>query len=498
MNPPMPHPCEFWQKVLDSHPDKVALWDAAGNAVLTFADLDRHAHALAKHWSAEIPHARPHADSTPVVALSLPSSPSWIVALLAVWKMKAVPLLLPSDSPSAAREQLELLGGACARVEQMGAVGAVESPARAIISPRSFLQFTPLPTPCGSVPSSWHLLKSTSGTTAAPRLLGFTAAALFADATQILTDMDFGPDDRCLGSIPFSHSYGFSNLVTPLLFFGVPLVCAFDPLPRALADSLTRSRATVWPAVPVLLHGLLQTGFTGEPSLRCTLSAGALLPAALALKFRRATGRPVHAFYGSSECGGICYDKEGLAAEIEGYVGTPMSQIVCQIIGNSENASRLAISGPTLMAGQIPSEFSSEGSFYPADLVEKLDAGFRILGRLDDMLNVGGKKIHPTTIENALNRLPGVRGAVVFGLPNRQQESSHQEGCIASRGHHIAAWLLLDPDTSLKDVTAAAIRALPSWQCPRHWQACARLPYNERGKLSRKALSEAWPSLPAL
>ena len=86
--------------------------------------------------------------------------------------------------------------------------------------------------------------------------------------------------------------------------------------------------ATVFPTVPAYLQALLRMS---QPppwpaSLRLCLTAGAPLPPATAAQFREFSGRPVHVFYGASECGGICYDRSGDAGE-RGTVGTPVEGV---------------------------------------------------------------------------------------------------------------------------------------------------------------------------
>src|SRR6266404_5373566 len=61
------------------------------------------------------------------------------------------------------------------------------------------------------------LLKLTSGTTAAPRVIRFRSEQLLADCDQISETMGICDVDLNFGVIPISHSYGFSNLLTPLL-----------------------------------------------------------------------------------------------------------------------------------------------------------------------------------------------------------------------------------------------------------------------------------------
>ena len=87
--------------------------------------------------------------------------------------------------------------------------------------------------PPGAAKVQDHLLKVTSGTTAEPRVIRFSAAQLLADCDNICDTMGLGADDRNYGVISFAHSYGFSNLITPLLCRGIRLVAAGDAMPRA-------------------------------------------------------------------------------------------------------------------------------------------------------------------------------------------------------------------------------------------------------------------------
>src|SRR5215472_6806822 len=79
-------------------------------------------------------------------------------------------------------------------------------------------------------------LKTTSATTGSPRLVAFTAEQLLADAENIVS-LGLRRDWPNLGVISMAHSYGFSNLVLPLLLFGIPLVLVGAALPDALRQA---------------------------------------------------------------------------------------------------------------------------------------------------------------------------------------------------------------------------------------------------------------------
>src|SRR5208283_3420348 len=97
-------------------------------------------------------------------------------------------------------------------------------------------------------------LKTTSATTGAPRFVAFTAEQLAADAENIVATMGLRPDWPNVAAISLAHSYGFSNLVLPLLLHGIPLLIAPSPLPEVFRQAINRAKAPdlTLPAVPVL------------------------------------------------------------------------------------------------------------------------------------------------------------------------------------------------------------------------------------------------------
>ena len=97
-----------------------------------------------------------------------------------------------------------------------------------------------------SNPPDWtapqpDLLKITSGTTGLPRAIRFRESHLFSDCRNICSSMGLAPKDVNFGAIPFAHSYGFSNLVTPLLYQGTRFVCSRYRLPRAIYRHIVES-----------------------------------------------------------------------------------------------------------------------------------------------------------------------------------------------------------------------------------------------------------------
>jgi long-chain acyl-CoA synthetase len=324
------------------------------------------------------------------------------------------------------------------------------------------------------------LLKLTSGTTATPRAVRFRSEQLLADCNQICDTMEIADADLNFGVIPISHSYGFSNLLTPLIARGVPLVISRDRTPRAILADLARSNATVFPGMPVFYQALCEMERIPKLSkLRLCISAGAPLSIAVAKKFREKFNLPIHSFYGASECGGICYEGEATSPS-EGFVGQAMKGVNLEMIDPKASATQVRVRSSAVGDGYFPKpdkEKLGDGIFVPDDLLARHGSGFKIVGRISDVINVAGKKVNPAEVEAHLLRFTGVRQAVVFG-----RES-------ALRNEEVSACVVAAPDVNETDLLQFCRGALSTWQVPKRIFIVDTIPANERGKISRRELS---------
>src|SRR3954468_12849791 len=283
-----------WEKTLARKNATPAIFDTRGEVLRTFADIESRARELAD------------AIEGPVYPIDVGNHPDWPSHLLAALRRRVVALPLESSiTPHQHESALRLCREGDWDKQQT------------------------------------VLLKLTSGTTAAPRAIRFRSEQLLADCTQICDTMGIGGDDVNFAVIPLSHSYGFSNVVMPLLVRGVPMVLSRDRMPRAMLDDLGSSGATVFHGMPVFYHAFCEMEAPPTlPKLRLCISAGAPLSIEVARKFREKFGHSIHSFYGSSECGGICYDREARLEEA-GFVGSPMEGARIEWLDPTAAASRI-------------------------------------------------------------------------------------------------------------------------------------------------------------
>ena len=156
-------------------------------------------------------------------------------------------------------------------------------------------------------PASACLLKTTSATSGAERQVLFTATQLAADPKNIAATMGLRTDWPNLGVISLAHSYGFSNLVLPLLLHGIPLTLAPSPLPEVIRRAAATEPSITLAAVPAMWK-VWHEADAIPSNVKLAVSAGAPLPLNLERAVFDGRGLKIHNFYGSTECGGIAYD----------------------------------------------------------------------------------------------------------------------------------------------------------------------------------------------
>src|SRR5437588_1196067 len=347
-----------WEAIVSQKRDAPAIFNSRGRLVFTFRGIDERA----RDFESKIKSF----DVGSVVAIQIGNHEDWPSILIACLRRGVV--VLPLEQ-SISDQQRDAALKTC-KVSGIAAAG--------VYAGRS-VEIVPMSLPAATPDWGKHrpsLLKLTSGTTAAPRAIRFRSEQLLADCDQICETMGISDVDLNFGVIPISHSYGFSNLLTPLIARGVAMVLSRDRTPRAVLDDLARTNATVFPGTPVFYQAFCEMeNLPPLPKLRLCISAGAPLSLATAKKFREKFGLSIHSFYGASECGGICYDRDA-ANEVEGFVGAPMNGVDLEMIDAGAGRSQVRVRSAAAGDGYFPepdSEKLGRGLFVPAGLLTKMD-----------------------------------------------------------------------------------------------------------------------------
>lgn len=435
-----------WRRVLETRGGSVAVVDAATGRSWTFDEIDARADA----WLARHPSAQGGAGQ--VWCLALADRAAWLAVFLAAIKTGAVVLPVEPDAPHLLRERA--LGAGASLLVTEASVEALEGGTRQV---------------------NYLLIKLTSGTTGEPKPLPFTATEMLADGGQIMRSMSITPADRNFAVIPLGHSYGLGNLVLPFFMAGVPIVFGSAPYPQVIADELARFPCTVLPLVPPLVKALAvaATESAGLQELRLVLSAGSALKPEIARRFHARTGRRVHNFYGSSETGGICFDRSGEAAQTDGAVGTPLDGVELSLT----QAGAVHIRSQAICHALYPAGAATLHDFGRLDGQGVL----RLTGRHADIVKVAGRRLSLAEIETALCTLE----SVVDAYATVREGCSGESRCVAIFAGSVKA------DIIRRQLAAG----LPDWKVPKVLRQVAQITYNSRGKKDRQAMERVVDAL---
>ena len=427
---------QAWRRTVARAPDARALIDGATGRVWTRAELA----AAAETWAAQAPVSQTLAGRR--VVMAEPNGARWFEVFLGLLHLSAIP------APADATEPVESLE----RIAHAIGAGAFWHEGR--LQPSGSGHRTRRPELC--------LIKLTSGSTGTPRARTFTHAQMLADGRQVCASMGIQPMDLNLAVIPLGHSYGLGNLVVPLLDQGTAMLCCASPLPHVLAADCARWQPTVFPAVPTLLRALVRVGV--EPpmlgSLRLVISAGAQLGSDIAAEFAARFGRLIHSFYGSSETGGITFDRSGEAAMTGRSVGAPLEGVNVHF----RAGGRFTVESAAVMGC---------GRFSPPDRAALTPGGeLQLLGRVGRAVKIAGRRLDLGEVERTMLAIPGVRGAFVTPHPLRPDA--------------LAAVAAGDVDTTTLRTALATVMA--AWKVPDRIVVVPELPITERGKPDRASM----------
>lgn len=435
---------DAWQRTVRRHHGKRAIVEAASGQACTFDELAARATAWrARHVPAEA------ALRGRAVVFAVPNGIAWFEMFLGLAEAGAVLVPLDPGEPPVEQRRVALALRAAGWWDGTRVI--------ALPRPRTYRS----PETC--------LIKLTSGTTGAPRPLVFTAGQLLADGRQVCAAMGIRFQDLNYALIPFGHSYGLGNLVVPLLAQGVPLVCGAAPLPSAIAADFARWQPTVFPSVPAVWRALCsaELGLDALRSLRLAISAGAPLPTDVAREFVVRYRRRIHAFYGSSETGGIAFDRGGTAT-LAGGVGRPLGGVKLTPITGGR--VRVASAAVFTQGNRRP------GSWVPPDRVAIDRHGeLALLGRRGTIAKIAGRRVNLAEISTRLRGLPGVQevwvgtggdGAGVLGA-----------AVVSAR--------------SPAELRAALLADSAPWKIPKKWAVLEQFPVTARGKTDVHALQAA-------
>jgi len=272
------------------------------------------------------------------------------------------------------------------------------------------------------------VVHASSGTTGAPRGVAVTHAQLAARVATLAGAVPMAERARVLCTARAISCYGLDTCLRVMHGGGA---LALASRTEDVAAALARDRVehlTLNPLWVERLVALVPPGPRPYPSLVRVESAGSRLPPSLADAARARLCDEVWNHYGTTEAGCIgaalvrADDPDGAAA-MRAAPGVDVGAVDARgtALPPGEHG-RLRARGPGFAHRYVDdaaatAEAFRDGWHVTADEgTVSADGVLRLAGRLGETIDVGGYKLSPRTIEDALLSIEGVRDAVAFGV----------------------------------------------------------------------------------
>lgn len=287
-----------------------------------------------------------------------------------------------------------------------------------------------LPAPPG--PDAPALIQFTSGTTSLPKGAVLAHASLVRNAQAVAARMGLGPGDRYLSARPFFHVAGTTLSIVLSAAVGATLVTMTRFLAEDAVALAEAERCTYFSGNDTMFLMLLDRPDARE---KCRFTGGwaAASPVIVERAMDELGARDLVVAYGLSEASpNVAVSDRGDAREdrIAGWM-RPHAGLKVRIAAEDGTSSppgvpgEIQVRGWSVMQGYFdkPEEtarsFSPDGYLRTGDLgVMRADGRLRFVGRLKDIIRVGGENVSPGEIEEVLLTHPQIAQAQVVGVPD--------------------------------------------------------------------------------
>jgi len=337
----------------------------------------------------------------------------------------------------------------------------------------------------------------TSGSTGRPKGVLLTHGGQYWNMNAVRRVMLFDQTDRALVAVPLYHKNAMASAVKPLLATGGSLVIlpGFDA--AEVIRAIARYRCTYMTGVPAMYRLILnQRELLAQhdiTSIRWAACGSAMVPPDLLEEFERTFHCGISEGYGLTEGGPVVFQNPRFGLRKTGTAGLPLPGCEVRVVrADGEDAApgeagELWTRNPGLARGYYKApevtaqKFDAAGWLHTGDIVRADADGYHsILGRVDDMINVGGENVYPKEVEDLLLLHPAVREVYVVPVPH------------AVKGQAPVAFVVLrDGRAATEDeLRRFFLERGPAYAHPRHVLLVDAVPLGSTGKIDRRTLQQ--------
>ena len=444
------------------------------------------------------------------ICFSAVSKPIMVVTFLAIEYCHAIPVFL--DKSSTEDNMLVVYRDSESSLMITDKLSRNEDPSVRIVSYKDLTVLIDETTSEEALSLEYELPKEdtlaellfTTGTTSKPKGVMLSYKAVYNILKNTIDGIGIREDDIILLPLPLNHSFAL-RVLRAYLYKGASVVLQNGfTFAKEAENNISQYNCTSMACVPTsyevmrsqmqddfqrVLGGLRYIEFgAGSLSIRQRRDITSMLPKVA-----------IYNVWGSSETGGaiFCDVCKVVREEVNiGALGIPLETKVevkfldpegNEIESDEAHPGRMALRGDMQMSGywnepEKTADSIRDGWILTGDMAYQKDGYVFMLGRADDIINVGGDKVSPIEVENLAGQYKGIHECACIGAEDT-------EGML---GQMPVLFMVVNSAYNEDEFKLYLASCMEKYKIPRVLLKIQELPRNRMQKVDRNALRKMW------
>ena len=421
-----------------------------------------------------------------VISLLFENSPEFIISYLGILKSGCIAHIIPPNiSTDNLREQIVSTNpvSIISSHELFSKLSIIENQKIEIIEYSEIKSNSAEERKANS--SDYAYLIYTSGTTSKPKGVPITHQNSVFTTNNIVKILNYNNSDVDILPLPLSHSFGLGCLHTSICIGSTLILHKNMVNTSEIFSSMDKYSATTFAAIPTSLTKLTKYQLSEVSdvfkNLRLIMTNSTSIPSNTIKEYKKILEHGIIAtYYGLTEASRstfMIFDDERKFNS----VGIPPNQIEIKIDNkiNSE-PGEIWIKGPNVIQkywNNTEADSSiTDGWLRTGDLGNLDENGYLyLLGRLDDVINIGGEKLLPQDVESVVKVLSDVEEAIA--IPMKHEVFGNTIKLLIKKTN--------DSEITKTEILSYCIKNLERYKVPTKIEFVDDFPKTSYGKIKR-------------
>lgn len=330
----------------------------------------------------------------------------------------------------------------------------------------------------------------TSGTTSEPKGVPISQEMIEFTTKNIVKVLGYSKNDIDLTPLPLYHSFGLGCLHTSIYVGSTFVLLKNSNNLENVLNSLKKYNATTLAVVPATLTKFLkfenQYLYEKFSDIKLIITNSTSIPKETVNDFKQIIkNRKLATYYGLTEASRSTFMIFNENSKLDESVGksAPGVKIKIKKLDKKLDVGEIIIQGENVIKNYWKNPIADknlENGWLQTNDIGYLDndENLFLVGRNDDVINIGGEKVIPNEIEEIIKQIPEIEDVVAFGINNEIFGETIKVNIIKKKNSNLDKIKIL----------SYCLKNLEKFKIPSKIEFVEKIPKNEYGKVKRSML----------